>query len=443
MSNDQDCVELVRRAQRGEQDSRDRLTCLVAPSMRTYLYRLTLAPDLTEDLLQETLLHMLESLEDLKRAEAFWPWLYRTALGKAQHHFRDRQMRRKAADPSVACVSPARSSASSDENDGLSALLRRELIEALFEAMGRLSLRQRAVVVLRCFEQKPYADIAAVMGCSEIAAEVLFFRAKRSLRRHLSHRGFKAGLLGVGLGMFARETSSVAGFIAGPVSGASLKVGVVAQVIGAAGMPFGVGMGIAATVALVAIIAWGAIGHGESRMARRSPAAQPVQEQTSVVFDYPSRLLHAYDPDGDGWEVIEADQVVSIPADPNEWLVGPPPSAQSSVVMPVGHWIELEFDGRILDGPGDDIEVVEWGANGEEADIFVTDGGDRLHFVGVLKAPLAGLQVDAAVGFDIAAAAASFVPRAVRVVSRTGGGGTPGFDLHCVRARIEKAPPQN
>ncbi len=444
MSDNQDCVELVRRAQRGEQESRDRLTCLVVPRLRAYLYRLTLAPDLTEDLLQETLLHMLGSLKDLKRADAFWPWLYRTALGKAQHHFRDRQMRRRTSDPSVACVSRARSSASSDENDGLSALIRRELVETLFEAMGGLSLRQRAVVVLRCFEQKPYADIATVMGCSEIAAEVLFFRAKHSLRRHLSHRGFKAGLVGVGLGMFARETSFAAGFTAGPVNVASLEVGMLAQVIGAAGsMPLGIGVGMAAAVFVLALAVWGVMGLGDSPASSGSVATRSGDAPLAVRFEYPSRLLRAYDPGGDGWRGIEADQVVSTPVDPNRWLIGPPRSAQSSVVLPVGHWVELEFDGRIVDGPGDDIEVVEWGANGEEAHVFVTDGRDNQCFLGTLKASSSGLQVSTVAGFDLAAVPASFVPRAVRIVGGAGGGGTPGIDLHAVRARTARRSSRN
>ena len=435
--------ELVRRAQNGEQESVECLVGLVADKLRTCLYRLTLDRDLTEDLLQETLLHMVGSLKELKRVDAFWPWLYRTAIGKAQHHFRDKDKRGKASDASIACMADASSSTASEAMDGLSAPIRKELVEVVFEAMQRLNLRQRGVVVLRCFEHKSYADIAAIMGCSEIAAEVLFFRAKCSLRRHLSSRGFKGALLGVGLGAFARQTTSATGAAAGAVSGASLEVGVLAKGIAAVSTPAGIGIGMAAVAFLLAITAWAVTGLGDPQASSQFVATRSGDPPLAVRFEYPSRLLRAYDPDGDGWRGIEADQVVSTAVDPNRWLIGPPRSAQSSVVLQVGHWVELEFDGRIVDGPGDDIEVVEWGANGEEAHVFVTDGRGNQRFLGTLKASSSGLQVSTVAGFDLAAVPASFVPRAVRVVGGAGGGGTPGIDLHAVRARTARRSSRN
>lgn len=440
MSNNRDCDELVQRAQRGEQASLDRLACLAGEKLRTYLYRLTLDRELTEDLLQETLLHMVESLKELNQAEAFWAWLYRTALGKAQHHFRDKVMRSK---PKVSRAHQANgpSSTTSEGTDGLSTLIQKELVEATFEAMKRLTLRQRGVVVLRCFEQRSYADIADMMGCSEIAAEVLFFRAKRSLRRHLSNRGFKGVLLAVGLGGFARRTSSAA--VAASVSGASLEVGLAAKAIGTMTVPFGLGTTAAIAALVLGLVAWSANGHGDPAGPPGSTAARSPNQVAMVDFAYPSRVLGAHDPDGDGWKGIQADQVASVSVDPNEWLVGPPHSAQSCVVLPAGHWVELEFEGPILDGPGNDIEVVEWGANSEEAHVYVTDGNGRQRFVGTMKAPDSGLQISTVAGFDIGGIPLPFAPRAVRIVSRSQGGGTPGFDLHAVRARIERTKNRN
>ncbi len=438
MHSDADYSELVRQIQQGDHKGLDRLARLVKGRLHAYIYRLTLDHDLTQDLLQETLLQMVESVKHLERADALWPWLYRTALGKVQHHFRDKGKETETKRLLLARAAPPLPSASLEGIDGLSAMVRKELLEAVFEAIGKLNLRQRGVLVLRCFEQRSYAEIATIMDCSEMAAQVLLFRAKRSLRRHLSHRGFKMGLLSVGLGLFARQTASAgATSVAGSVGRVALEVGVLARIIATIGTQWGIGVGVAITAVVLAVAGWGATRQKGSHFPQPSTAARSDVASLSTAFEYPVRLLAAYDPDGDGWKGIEAEQVVTVPVDPNGWLCGGPLSEQSSVVMPTGHWIELMFNGRIVDGPGDDVLVVEWGANGERARVLVTDGQGNARMLGEVATGHLGLQIATESGFDLADIQVPFVPRAIRIVSTGGGGGTDGFDLHSVRARVQ------
>jgi len=148
MHSDADYSELVRRSQQGDQESLDRLAHLVEGRLHAYIYRLTLDHDLTQDLVQETLLQMVESVKHLERADALWPWLYRTALGKVQHHFRDKGKETEAKRLLLARAAPPLPSASLEGIDGLSAMVRKELLEAVFEAIGKLNLRQRGVLVI-------------------------------------------------------------------------------------------------------------------------------------------------------------------------------------------------------------------------------------------------------------------------------------------------------
>ena len=78
-------AELIRQAHLGDQQSMNQLAQLVQGRLFAYIYRLTLNYDLAQDLSQETLLRMVESLKELKQVEQFWLWLYRTAMGKVQH----------------------------------------------------------------------------------------------------------------------------------------------------------------------------------------------------------------------------------------------------------------------------------------------------------------------------------------------------------------------
>ena len=83
-----DVIGLVKQAQCGDSAAMLQLTEQVAEKILPYIQGLTLNYDLSEDILQETLLELVKSLNNVKSPESFWCWIYRQALGKAQHHFR-------------------------------------------------------------------------------------------------------------------------------------------------------------------------------------------------------------------------------------------------------------------------------------------------------------------------------------------------------------------
>jgi len=236
---DRDDVELVRRAQRGDQRSLDRLAEEAGRRLSPYLFRLTLNQDLAQDLLQDTLLKMVESIEDLEHPDRFWPWLFRTAMGQVQHYYRDRA-RAHEIEFSRAGRERFQDHITRDHDDGLTWLMREELTKAVVATMADLSLSYRNVLTLRCFEQMSYAQIADVMECKELRARVLFFRAKQLLRRRLTKRGFDKGLLLTGLGLFGLLTTLADSASAGGiVSAASMQVGAVATVTAVVGTPKG------------------------------------------------------------------------------------------------------------------------------------------------------------------------------------------------------------
>lgn len=238
-------VQLVRQAQLGDQDSTERLAEMARQRLFPYLYRLTLNHDLTQDLLQETLLKMVETLKDIRRPESFWHWLYRTALGMAQHHYRDRA-REQQVEFSALSLKRLKTYLAEDHDDGLNRLMRRELSEVILEAVAQLRLNYRSVLTLRCYEQMSYAEIASLMGCKELRARVLFFRARRALGRQLRRRGFSQGLLLTALGLFEILTAPADSAAVGTVSASSLHVGLAATLAGAAGTPSGVALAVTA-----------------------------------------------------------------------------------------------------------------------------------------------------------------------------------------------------
>jgi RNA polymerase sigma factor (sigma-70 family) len=256
MSGSVNYVELLGKAQLGDGESMSRLTRLVEERLFAYILRLTLNNDLAQDLSQDTLLTMVKSLKRLKfeHEEQFLSWLFQTAWGKVHSHFRNQQQEKSRQMSAVDREQFLSKCTSGDHCDGLQALMRKELSATIFEAMAKLRDRQRNVLVLRCFEQMPYSEIASIMNCSELTAQVLFFRAKRSLKRQLSRQGFDKGSLLIALGLFARLTRPAkASFATTSVTATSTKVGLTATVIGAVGTKLGILVATGITAAALTI----------------------------------------------------------------------------------------------------------------------------------------------------------------------------------------------
>jgi hypothetical protein len=120
-------------------------------------------------------------------------------------------------------------------------------------AMAGLNIQQREVLAMRCYNEMSYSEIAESMGCSEVGAQMRFFRAKRALQKQLSRRGLGKGSLLMALILFGKMTApSKAAAAQITVTAAATKVGVTASVAAIA----------ASKVTIVSLTAAGALAAG-------------------------------------------------------------------------------------------------------------------------------------------------------------------------------------
>ena len=242
---------LIHEAKLGNKDSMNRLAELAGDRLYAYIYRLTLDQTITQDILQETILFMIQSINQLEHVDHFWGWIFRTAMGKVQHYYRD-QNRRKTVELSEDERVYIHNRVSADFNDGLTELLRKELSDAVFMAMKRLKLKYRNILILRCFEDMDYAQIGAVMNCSELRSRVMFFRAKTSLRRELAMQGFGKYYFLIALALFGIVTTSAKAASSATITASSLEVGFTASLIAIISSKIGISAtAIATTIAFV------------------------------------------------------------------------------------------------------------------------------------------------------------------------------------------------
>ena len=168
----------------GNGESIGRLAVAVQRRLHPFISRTMRDPHATEDVLQETLLAMVERLGGLRRPQSFWPWIYRVARGKIQDHFRQ-QRHRTAMKENAPREIECRFLTVYRQPGPLEQMIGAEDARALSNALREMDGRQRQVVHLRCFEQLPYAQIADRAQMSPAQARINFHRAKTLLRKRL------------------------------------------------------------------------------------------------------------------------------------------------------------------------------------------------------------------------------------------------------------------
>ncbi len=225
MINYKEHDELVRKAQLGDKECMNRLVEAARVHLREYVLRLTLREDLTQDIVQESILEMFKVFDKLKSTEKFWSWLDGIAFNKIRSHY-GRQWRHKT----ISLSDIGREVAIEDSQSALADMVNRELKQIVLISMRELSPRYRAVLTMRCYKDMPYSEIAGLMGCTEFGAQSLFYRAKKSLAKKLSRHGLGKGYLLTALVLFGKLTASTEAAAANvSVTAATLKVGAAAS----------------------------------------------------------------------------------------------------------------------------------------------------------------------------------------------------------------------
>ncbi len=427
-------LNLIRRAQSGCRDSVSRLCRVSEKRLYAYIYRMTLDVHLTQDLCQETLLEMVEHLGELRiaRASAFWAWLYKTALNKIRQHIR--QMRHTRVRQSIDSLDDA-ALAERLAEAGVSAcdrLIQQEVVQAVVRAMAALKLNYRSVLLLRCFHNLSYGQIAEVMGGTPLRARLLFFRAKTALRQQLGRNGLGRMHLVSGLTVFGTVTagmgrSASAGVLIGQDA---MRIGLGGTVLGAVASKAGL---IAATFVLAVPFAI-AMEDWTSGLNRTAPARQTVGVTLGAPdgFADPSRVSDRSD--ADGWTGIDLKNPgSSLCIDPPSVLVDEPNTENVALLVPEDHWIQLQFPDVLRDAPGADVLVAGSDVKGLPEVAAVSDTNDL--FILAPGRPVARSAGVTVIPYDLAQVPSSVRLTGVRIRGRPDSGDEGGFALLRVQAR--------
>lgn len=143
-----------------------------------YVRRLVICHDDAKDISQNVFIKAWENLEHFQYQSSIYTWLYRIATNESLNHLKKkcRQMN-VPLDDAGEYLTKAIDNGHYISGD--------EIHMKLERAVAQLPEKQRAVFILRYFEEKDYAEIAAITGTSEGALHASYHLAVKKIEKSL------------------------------------------------------------------------------------------------------------------------------------------------------------------------------------------------------------------------------------------------------------------
>jgi RNA polymerase sigma-70 factor (ECF subfamily) len=175
-SNDADILEACRR---GDRSAFNQLVRRHQDRVYGVIKRLVGDPDDAWDISQDVFIRAYEKVADFRGDSQVFTWLYRIAVNLSLNHLRSARMRRFFSLDDTQQTLP-------DTNPLPSADVElRETRDLVKTAIERLPAKQKAVFILRYYEELPYEDISAMLKTSVGGLKANYHHAVRKIEAHV------------------------------------------------------------------------------------------------------------------------------------------------------------------------------------------------------------------------------------------------------------------
>jgi RNA polymerase sigma-70 factor (ECF subfamily) len=188
--------ELIKRAQNGDGAAFNEVVVAYRKRILGTIARLIARPEDVEDVAQEVFLRLYFSLDQLRTAEVFEPWMYRLTVNAAYDYLRKqrRRMESRMSDLSEQQVIMADAMAGGRVSHEEQQQQRvRETVEAL---LGSVSEADRILLMLKEVEGLSLKELEKIYRVNENALKVRLFRARQRVLRAFSKAENTAGKVG-------------------------------------------------------------------------------------------------------------------------------------------------------------------------------------------------------------------------------------------------------
>ena len=186
--------ELVALSIGGDTESFNQLILRWERPIYALAYRVIGREEDAKDVCQETFLRAFRALPGFKGQAKFSSWLYRITLNLCRDWIRKQRRTPVVQTPEgvdITDLAAERGPVASIEE----LVERRQLSEAVAEAMRLLPEEQRTVVILKEYHGMTFQEIADLQKCPLSTVKTRLYQGLAVLRRHLDNRGRLASAL--------------------------------------------------------------------------------------------------------------------------------------------------------------------------------------------------------------------------------------------------------
>jgi RNA polymerase sigma-70 factor (ECF subfamily) len=184
-----DISNLVKEAKSGRLEAFDSLTLMFRERLYSVIYNMTFNHEDSADLTQEAFVKAFRSLSKFKEKSSFFTWIYRIGVNLTLTHLKRKKARKFFSFDNLLSEGVQKSvsdSFSSNDLNSVRSTLLNELHEKLNDALQRLSVKHRTIVVLFEIDGLSHKQIAAIMKCTEGTVRSRLHYAKLQLQSFLS-----------------------------------------------------------------------------------------------------------------------------------------------------------------------------------------------------------------------------------------------------------------
>jgi RNA polymerase sigma-70 factor (ECF subfamily) len=133
-------------------------------------------PEEAEDLAQEVLIAAYENINGFEKGRKFSSWIYRIAHNKAIDYFKKRKVKTSQIEDMEEILMENKELIEDLE-------IKNDEIKKLREAVEKLEINYREVIVLNYFEEKSYEEISDILKIPVSNVGVMLHRGRERLRK--------------------------------------------------------------------------------------------------------------------------------------------------------------------------------------------------------------------------------------------------------------------
>ena len=180
-------IELVLRMQKNDLDALEELMQRNQKDLLKLAYLISGNYADSEDIVQETFVQVYLKKETIREPEYFRTWLLRMMTRIAWRYLKKKSREHPAGDTMETWNPEAKDLADSV----FRVVERKEEAEELYQAILRLPVKQRTMVILYYFEEMSTKEIAKLSGCLEGTVKSRLYGARKRLKEELYRPGFR------------------------------------------------------------------------------------------------------------------------------------------------------------------------------------------------------------------------------------------------------------